>query len=625
MDRRSKPARPSSAALIKPATVGARKSSGASVELSSTLKEVGITALWAAVGAAGGWLLRPSSRKATAAMGAVLGAGARVAYKQIKKPPLLLLTPNAISLTAIRDQGERSRGRPRLKLSSDLGYPGWLGALVLFGGVCQTCYLKFLIGRRHTNCNGFTGSTAVKGKVKTVKNYGGDTFRTNRAEWPAPCDNMTISGYPKRWWELIDTSWDEHPRKLIVPQDYGPGDAQAWGSHTAGDPAFLPPKTSAVRVKAGGPLTLQARIPGPIEGSYYRPIAVQDLVKKAFYTNMRTHGKYSEDAQKQLGVEYYKEYKPNERYQGVFTMPSSVKKNSVSHWKDIKEFYAMGYYLVWAAEMWRVQSMCEGTGRKAGGKDLAKVKVTEPPTWWKKHCVSWGVGCASKQRVLNKKTYRKSNKKSYGRGLQPFGPKALVEDPEKMLRLVVTAVPPPGSIPSGTELTGGYIMNWPKGLGLQEFRPSWSWPGGSTEWRRHIITNLRNSDTVNSWWYQGIGIVMVAVMELAAFVVTAETGGAGGGAVAAASGAAIAMFKSMMVTSLEYGSFDYATTLYGLLEAIDIGKGIEGLNLADLADAVDDKVALMEKYWPHVAALIEDYTNKPDWMSSDTLKLLQGM
>jgi len=458
------------------------------------------------------------------------------------KPVFTALAPRKVFTAAFL--GEKTR------------YPGWLGSLIQCGSMAQNYYLKYLRYKMHTDCQGFTG--IKEGIMKAVQNEGEYPYVHTRVEWPAPIDDMTVTGHSKRWWDGIDENWPRRPMTtIIVP----PGGMTYEGkSYKAGD----------------------------IIKEHLR---VQTVVYKHFYYNAMNH--WSRVTKKGgirgWQIDKYGDLNINQRYDGVFEAPEDLAgfQTLKGYWSAVKDYYALGYWFVWAGEVFRCQQFDK------------RQKQKDPPKWWRDHCLAWGVGCARGERFGANKTFRLSDAKSRGKGFNPVTVDSIA-DPNTMLMLVKSITPAPGSLPSGSELRTKTPLVW--GNASDGFKPNWEWPGGYLSWRESIEAK-RQEVAVHSWWYQGFGILVTTAVEVASYVTQQyET-------LVVLPGVCMSLFKTAMATVSNQLGWAEAGTVFDTMQWLSAGPALLEKTLKqpfkEVQNILTEKMTTFANHW-HNGAFLPD-------------------
>lgn len=288
------------------------------------------------------------------------------------------------------------------------------------------------------------------------------------------------------------------------------------------------------------------------------------------------------------------------------------------------EYYKTAAWLVWAAEAWRIHAgeyFATGSGF---GRE------------WRNHCLAWGVGCASKDTCGSRKTNRASG--SPGSWLRID---KAVYGVEEMLRKVMLHTPPPGSLPTGTELQGRRLCNWSSVTG--SMRPMWHLPDG---WAKALTAKAleeQSNDWVHKYYIPALTSVMMAVGTYITSGVGAVAGAATSAAITATGTSAATTLAANVAASLVSKCItaafkvavafartgDVSTTQFlPVIQSVvlESATGVaEQLNMSlpDAQQWLKSSISTMETTWGYTEALIGSVTEVPE-LSDITKAILSG-
>lgn len=200
------------------------------------------------------------------------------------------------------------------------------------------------------------------------------------------------------------------------------------------------------------------------------------------------------------------------RYKGKVKIPSEYSDNHSTYFRRLARYYMHGRWLVWCAEMARIHC------RMGAGK------------WWEQYALSWGIGVADKSRRKDSKEGRST--------LMDIAPDLQTDytNTKIAMKRLILHVPPPGSIPSGSELDQSprRLCDWP--FGAEDYAPRWLWP--SEAWKDGIRSKAEAA-AVSSPALKAYLYIAGAVMSIAGAQAGGGLGGLVGGAISSVTGSLV--------------------------------------------------------------------------------------
>jgi len=375
-------------------------------------------------------------------------------------------------------------------------YPGWLGALVLHGTMTQNAMTHYMLAKAHYSFDcGFSDAASTNPDKVIREDYQvQDVWIKRYAEFPSPMIPFaTAVGHgsvPPGWLAFYDwgyilghkqrgiqDKWQSLNGKSIASFFYEAGKSLIeWDMERSNTGDVVAPWRFN-RFHFGSSL-----FDAVMEGFDFGPNCelTEDQVRE-----------YQDADIWELSAEQVSQLRDCQSSRAVPRHKGEFVFHNEQHAKAVAEYYANCQWLVWAAEMWRIHS-----------------GLYDPPGWWIRHCLAWGIGCASRTRVnemrtMNQQRYGVLEHPDTGERMPLTTTGVVVSDAgpmptEWLLREIVERVPKPGAIPSGTELLAASdgsmrLGAWSGAAG--PMRPMITWP---KEWQNTIFARRQNSASKKS-------------------------------------------------------------------------------------------------------------------------------
>lgn len=520
---------------------------------------------------------------------------------------------------------------------------GWLGALVAHGGACQTFELGWMLTTRyHDSTPSSHGSSGhnVNPNISiqwdnwdddVILEWGRDFLLTNVfRNWPAPIYPMfsPLLLAPDGTEQLAldcdnGTNW-----KSAFVEGNGANAAQAqlgtWGFRKCREWAYLSLDKEQgqesldpyrAKVDSEGYLLMRRdgwssyhRVkPGDLMHGYTHKLSQESDEHGGYrYGYGRRFNKYSEyrDA---LGLDEQLEVK-------VPTFWRSSEKRLAEYFDRLSRWYYTARWLVWACEMMRLN--CRHTSNPLNPwqewRPPAELVPFDPPSWWKRHCITWGIGVLDSDAwnsgvSIAGDAYPKPGH-TYSQADPALELDLTVTEWEQIAKALMTHTPPPGSPGwTGEQITATgqprTLCDMPPEAG--SIRPPLELldSAGRDIWIESAYQHLIASEESMPWfkWY-----------KLAVEVVAACVSGGGGMGGAVSSGASAVTAAATTAGQVLASRAMYLVATFAVQATQKLGRGdtdlvsvgdVVGLignmiNSSGLLEQLDTKVGIPADLWP---------------------------
>lgn len=489
------------------------------------------------------------------------------------KSSILTVSPSVAAVMASRAKASRPRGRrkppkrfgvmPVLLTNKETEFPGWAGAIIAHGALIQhTMYARVarspvydLDGEYWNKCiqSGPDYMMAWdKGSDCVHEFYRGHQKRVliwSRPEWPAPGFTMrrlredtesfyTGTAYPQTVPFHISTCTNEDhrgaQRLFYSMNDIGPNRSP------------------------------QLAIRQLIERCLSRglPFAKQFGMDKAYATY------HSAGAWQWVGN------------RSPYILPEWQNKGedvTRIFWNRYSRMMQRAQWFVWAAEMFRMHAHNSPYS-------------TEVPSWWRNHCLAWGVGCATPERIHDIPRMSTVSEEVDGETVYPWRVDVSHDYLKLYLELVIENTPDPFTTPRDRQLTivpdriERFLLDFPDNfLDRTIIPPIELYPYDNV--RATLLSRFAGSAQMPGWAQALVG----GIILIASIVIGIFTEGAGTVAGTAILAILAAVWNlAVMLTNGEVDASSMVNTIGKVLSAVCSAASINLSDFGGLGDFLDE-------------------------------------